>query len=193
MTRPYTVDDASETRHIAAPTATPPANPYREQPHSTQPAGPGQPDLGRSDAGPTDAEQTRISEPHGRQAYSSQPYGSRYPAPSAYPTHQNEPGGYLPYPDPGRDQVEYGSPSPQLPQPGDTGAAGAEPSGTRTLWILAFVLSAVALLVPFVGFAAIACGAVAWGKGSRRGKLATFVAIGATVVGWIIGALLVLS
>ncbi|WP_175084924.1 DUF4190 domain-containing protein [Candidatus Frankia nodulisporulans] len=202
MTRPYTVDDTNDTRHIAAPSTMPAANPYREQPRGPQPDT-GQPDTGRSDYGQSDsdrydAEQTRVGGSYGNpaagsQAYSSQPFGSQYPAPSGYPTHQNEPGGYLPYPDAGRDQMEYGRPWQQPPQPGGPGAAGVEPAGARTLWILAFVFSAVALLVPFVGFAAIACGAVSWNKGSRRGKLATFVAIGATIVGWVIGALLVLS
>jgi hypothetical protein len=34
---------------------------------------------------------------------------------------------------------------------------------------------------------------VAWGRGSRRGRLATFVAIGATVIGWIIGLAVYMS
>ncbi|SNQ51522.1 conserved hypothetical protein [Frankia canadensis] len=124
-----------------------------------------------------------------------QPYGQPYREPNppadtprygADPNPATSHGGFVPYPDNGMAEMQYGRP----PRPA---GPGVEPSGVRTLWILAFVFSAVALLVPFVGFAAIACGAVAWGKGSRRGRLATFVAIAATIAGWVIGALVYLS
>jgi len=127
-------------------------------------------------------------------APAGQQYGQAYRAPAdsqnapqyrGYAPPAADQTGFLPYPESGREAMNYGRPQPA--------GAGVEPSGTRTLWILAYVLSAVALLVPFVGFGAIACGAVAWGKGSRRGKVATFVAIAATVVGWFLGALVYLS
>ncbi len=98
---------------------------------------------------------------------------------------QRTPGGFTPYPDASQGRMEYGQPRPAGPR--------AETFGIRALWILAFVFSAMALLVPFVGFAAIACGGLAWGKGSSRGKLATFVAIGATVLGWIISVVIYTS
>ncbi|WP_261570820.1 DUF4190 domain-containing protein [Frankia gtarii] len=119
------------------------------------------------------------------------PYREPYPPQSSpqyggYGTRESDQTGYLPYPDNGQAQMQYGyQPQPVGPRP--------ESSGTRALWILAFVFSAVALFVPFVGFAAIACGAVAWGKGSRRGRLATFVAIAATIVGWVLSILIYTS
>jgi hypothetical protein len=134
-------------------------------------------------------EQIPVNPPDGR-AY-GQPYRAPYPPQNSpqyggYGTWESDRTGYLPYPDNNQEQMQYaGQPQPVGPR--------MESSGTRALWILAFVFSAVALFVPFVGFAAIACGAVAWGKGSRRGRLATFVAIAATIVGWVLSVLIYTS
>lgn len=116
-----------------------------------------------------------------------QPYGKPYrqPGPSGYPRQQ--PGqpyqpyqpyqSYQPYPDDGPGPSGHGQ---RQPDP-SRGTPEAD-STTRTLWILGFVFAAVALLIPLVGLAGIACGAVAWKRGSRRGRAATIVAVVATVV-----------
>jgi hypothetical protein len=98
----------------------------------------------------------------------NQPYGQAYPPADTT--------GYLPYPDNGRTQAEYG----QQPFPGQP---SAEDSGTRTLWILSFVFAAVALVFWPVGLAAITCGAVAWKRGSGKGRTATIVSAVTTVLG----------
>lgn len=99
----------------------------------------------------------------------------RYGAPYRQDPEQT---GYLPYPENGRAAQEYGA------------GAGrpVEGSGLRTLWILGFVLGALGLLIPLVGVAGIVCGALAWSKGSARGRMATGVAVVATIVGVILGA-----
>ncbi|EIV94289.1 hypothetical protein [Frankia sp. QA3] len=82
----------------------------------------------------------------------------------------------VPYPDNGPAQQEYGSlaaPDEELP-------------GARALWILAFTFAVLGLFFPLAGLIAIGCGALAWRKGSGRGKIATFVAIATTLVGLIL-------
>lgn len=109
--------------------------------------------------------------------------GTGSPAPyETYPQAPADQAGYMPYPEGGQDQTQYGrAPYPYGPAP------VGETSGVRTLWILGFVLGALGLLFPLAGVAGIVCGAVAWSKHSSRGKIATFVAIAGTVIGFAIG------
>ncbi|MCK9924620.1 hypothetical protein MXD61_22605 [Frankia sp. AgPm24] len=53
----------------------------------------------------------------------------------------------------------------------------------RALWIIAFTFAALGLFFPLAGLIAIGCGALAWRRGSGRGRIATFVALGTTLVG----------
>ncbi|CAO5184975.1 DUF4190 domain-containing protein [Frankia sp. AiPs1] len=177
MTRPHEADDASETRYTPPPVATPPV--------VTPPAGP--PEAAPSGGHPPHDGQP----PWGPGPQGGQP--SPFPTQQAHPGPAPETGGYLPYPDTGRDQAEYGGRGPQQARPGGPDVPQGEPSGTRTLWIIAYVLAVIGLLVPFVGFGAIGCGAVAWRRGSRHGRTATLVAIAATIIGWIVGVLIITS
>ncbi|WP_235486466.1 hypothetical protein [Frankia sp. AvcI1] len=65
-------------------------------------------------------------------------------------------------------------------------AEEAELPGARALWILAFTFAALGLFFPLAGLIAIGCGAMAWRKGSGRGRIATFVALATTLVGLIL-------
>lgn len=103
----------------------------------------------------------------------------------AYPQPSADQSGYLPYPENGQTQAQFGRP----PYPHGPGPAG-ETSGVRTLWILGFVLGAVGVLFPVAGVAGIVCGAVAWSRRSSRGKAATIVAIAGTAIGLVIGIML---
>ncbi|MCM3885473.1 hypothetical protein [Frankia sp. R82] len=53
----------------------------------------------------------------------------------------------------------------------------------RALWIIAFTFAVLGLFFPLAGLIAVGCGALAWRRGSGRGRIATFVAIGTTLVG----------
>ncbi|MCK9894750.1 hypothetical protein [Frankia sp. AgB32] len=68
------------------------------------------------------------------------------------------------------------------------GAVGSDDElpGARALWILAFTFAIVGLFFPLAGLIAIGCGALAWRRGSGRGRTATLVAIGTTLVGIIL-------
>lgn len=82
----------------------------------------------------------------------------------------------VPYPDNGLAQLEYGVPA----------APDEELPGARALWIIAFTFAALGLFFPLAGLIAIGCGALAWRKGSGRGRIATFVALATTVIGLIL-------
>ncbi len=73
-----------------------------------------------------------------------------------------------------------------------TGPAGpTAQSTTSVLSIISFVLSGISLfLFPIIfGAAAIVTGAVALGRKERLGKIALIVAIAATVIGMVLGAI----
>ncbi|CAJ59587.1 hypothetical protein FRAAL0921 [Frankia alni ACN14a] len=82
-----------------------------------------------------------------------------------------------PYPDGGLDQGEHAA---------SAVSEEAELPGARALWILAFTFAALGLFFPLAGLIAIGCGAMAWRKGSGRGRIATFVALATTLVGLIL-------
>ncbi|WP_261565548.1 hypothetical protein [Frankia gtarii] len=67
-----------------------------------------------------------------------------------------------------------------------TPAPDEELPGARALWIIAFTFAALGLFFPLAGLIAIGCGALAWRKGSGRGRIATFVALATTVIGLIL-------
>ncbi|WP_007515716.1 hypothetical protein [Pseudofrankia saprophytica] len=100
-----------------------------------------------------------------------------------YPVPPGDQTGLMPYPESGQEQ--YG----RSPHRYGADPAG-ESSGVRVLWILGFVLGVLGVVFPLAGVAGVVCGAVAWGKGSSRGKTATIVAIVGTVVGVVLGSLL---
>ncbi|CAO5176798.1 DUF4190 domain-containing protein [Frankia sp. AiPs1] len=53
----------------------------------------------------------------------------------------------------------------------------------RALWIVAFTFAAFGLFFPLAGLIAVGCGALAWRRGSGQGRIATFVALGTTLIG----------
>jgi len=123
---------------------------------------------GRPSAGPADvAEATAASGTAGSAAVTggSEPAGPAAQGAGDLP--------HAPYPDDERADVPVGTPQ----------TAGDELPDARSLWILAFTFAVVGLFFPLSGLIAIGCGALAWRRGSGRGKVATFVAIATTLIG----------
>ncbi|MDD9206973.1 hypothetical protein PU560_10915 [Georgenia sp. 10Sc9-8] len=75
---------------------------------------------------------------------------------------------------------------------GDRGQVGRTDSGSNVLSIIAFVLSAIALFfIPLVfGGAAIIAAIIALVRKERLAKIALIVAIAATVLGMVLGAII---
>jgi hypothetical protein len=92
----------------------------------------------------------------------------------------------------GASDAQYPDSHLGQPEPDGSTMAGDELPDARSLWILAFTFAAVGLFFPLAGLIAIGCGALAWRKGSGRGRIATFVAIATTLVG-IVLAIIVLA
>ncbi|WP_221655242.1 hypothetical protein [Actinotalea ferrariae] len=125
------------------------------------------------------------------------PYGQApdQSAPGAYGQPPQAPPHAQPQQQPYGQPQAYGQP-PQAPQyqpgPGAYGQPYGQPqapSGPPTLSIIAFVLSAIAILfVPILfGGGAIACAAVAMRRNEKPAKIALIVAIACTVVGLVLG------
>ncbi|SNQ50004.1 conserved hypothetical protein [Frankia canadensis] len=95
----------------------------------------------------------------------AEPVGAAAPGTGAAP--------HAPYPDDDPGQAMADSPE----------VTADELPGARALWILAFTFAAVGLFFPLSGLIAIGCGALAWRRGSGRGRVATFVAIATTLIG----------
>jgi hypothetical protein len=70
---------------------------------------------------------------------------------------------------------------PFVPTP-PTNPAPAEKSDSNSLSITTFVLSALALLIPFIGVGAVVCGFIALGRKERLGVTAVAVSIGVTIL-----------
>lgn len=116
----------------------------------------------------------------GRERSTAAPAGPG-PAASIPPVADGAP--HVPYPDGDRARQAYGAPA----------ASDEELPGARALWILAFTFGALGLFFPLAGLIAIGCGALAWRKGSGRGKIATFVAIATTLVGLILTIVILMT
>lgn len=72
----------------------------------------------------------------------------------------------------------------------DTSSGASE---SKTLSIIAFVLTGISLLIPFVGIGGIICAFVALGRKESLGKAAVIVSIAVTVLAWIVWAGIVTS
>jgi hypothetical protein len=98
--------------------------------------------------------------------FSAQPT-QQFQAIPAQPAYQPGPGPGYPAPLP----FSYGSPPKQ---------AGS------VLSVVAFVLAALALVVPLIGVAGVICGVVARQRGERLGTIAASVAAGCTLLSFVL-------
>lgn len=167
MTRPTTARDADDQQ--AMENSYPPPSAAES----------GQRSAGQTGVGAEAPTAPQRYHPQAPPPQAAQPQGS-YPHTSYPQAPSTQAGGFMPYPEYGQSQEQFGH------QPRGSGPAG-ETSGVRVLWVLGFVLGAVGVLFPIAGIAGIACGAVAWGKRSSRGRTATIVAIVCTLIGLAIG------
>ncbi len=163
MTKPISVDDADAGATPAEGTDAPDGTPPAAA-TSGDPAGADPAGAARAPAG-------------GAGKPAAQPAADRPPARAGIVGTSDDP-----YPDGYSDATD----------PDGAVMSDDELPGARALWILAFTFAVVGLFFPLAGLIAIGCGALAWRSGSGRGRTATLVAIGTTLVG-IIFTIIVLT